>query len=293
MLKSKNDKWINEALNCNIYMINYNGKFLDQENEELPLLNRGLAFGDGLFETMIYKKGQVQFFELHWNRLTKGLHALGIECPLDHQSFLDYISNFVKRQNTNHLTYRLKLIIWRQGAGKYSPPVKTSDFLIDIQIFEDSITQEIHSYISKTVTLYPTAFSQLKTISSLNYVMAAKEKNDRKVGELILLNHKKELAEATSSNIFLYDHENEQFITPPIGSGCIAGIMRQHLITQLKAKNKHIIERSIKPYELNQQTSVFLTNITGIKQLVTFEGTPLVYDSKLQKVLNELVFKND
>lgn len=271
---------------CKISMINYKGKLLDRESFDFHPINRGLAFGDGLFETMIATKANIAFFELHWNRLISGLNALSIKNPFHKELLEKYILKLIESQKEESNLYRVKLIVWRSGAGKYAPEHNEADFIIEANS-TSKINPSIvgNCYLSKNINLYPTAYSHLKTISALNYVMAAKEKQERGVEELLIANHQGMLAEATSSNIIIYQHDEKCFYTPPLGSACIDGVMRRHLINSLEQAGKPIIEKPIAPDDLQQNTSLFLCNVTGLRQVANFENRKLAEDQQLFELL--------
>ena len=75
----------------------------------------------------------------------------------------------------------------------------------------------------------------------------------------ILINEKKELAEALNANIFLV--RGNEIITPALETGCINGIIRKKLIELLKKDQNFVVkELSISPFDLLKVDEVFLTN---------------------------------
>ena len=46
--------------------INYNGKFIDESNPIIQANNRGFRFGDGIFETMKFKKAESMIASGEW-----------------------------------------------------------------------------------------------------------------------------------------------------------------------------------------------------------------------------------
>ncbi|MEO6758130.1 MAG: aminotransferase class IV, partial [Saprospiraceae bacterium] len=62
-------------------MINLNGQQLENLSEHLALLQRGLYYGDSLFESIRVFGGRMPLWEQHWMRLTGGLQAMGYKVP--------------------------------------------------------------------------------------------------------------------------------------------------------------------------------------------------------------------
>ena len=71
----------------------------------------------------------------------------------------------------------------------------------------------------------------------------------------MFLNTKGLLCEGTGTNIFLVI--NEELVTPPLSSGCLAGITRE-----LVLEVAEVIERDIAPEELSYCSEAFLTSST-------------------------------
>ncbi|MFT6966394.1 MAG: branched-subunit amino acid aminotransferase/4-amino-4-deoxychorismate lyase [Marivirga sp.] len=263
-------------------MINYKGKLLARESLQFQAINRGLAFGDGLFETIMVSESTIPLLDLHWNRLSVGLNTLCINSPFTKITLLEYIQNLIIAKKERAGTYRVKLIIWRSGGGKYSPESNDADFIIEANAIEVSQTTTIaHCFTSKKVTLYKTLYSHLKTISALQYVIASQEKKQRGVEELLIKNHEGMLAEATAGNIFIYDHDECCFYTPPLESACINGVMRKHILNGLQNEGKSVTERAIAPDEVIGNVSLFLTNVAGIRQVLNFENRQLIHSPDL------------
>ena len=67
------------------------------------------------------------------------------------------------------------------------------------------------------------------------------EAHDRGLDEVVLLNERDEVSECTSANIFIV--EGDQVFTPPLSSGCLAGITRELLLTEIRVPGIRIAEK--------------------------------------------------
>ena len=92
-----------------MYLIN--GKISPQ----LSIRDRGLAYGDGLFETMDIINGQLHNWPLHYNRLVDGANRLGIIPPLE-EKLLDGINILLKQVKSERFV--IKIILTRGEGGK-------------------------------------------------------------------------------------------------------------------------------------------------------------------------------
>jgi len=78
-----------------------------------------------------------------------------------------------------------------------------------------------------------------KTSRRAVYDAARAEHPRETIDEVILLNEKEEVCEGTITNIFV-DDGSGTFLTPPLSSGCLAGILRTSLICGKKARNQRL-----------------------------------------------------
>ena len=70
--------------------------------------DRGLSYGDGVFETFRCHRGRIHLWDYHWQRLSRGLAVLGIECSRDRvEDQLGQGKQFLERQGIEHAAGRL------------------------------------------------------------------------------------------------------------------------------------------------------------------------------------------
>jgi branched-chain amino acid aminotransferase len=80
----------------------------------------------------------------------------------------------------------------------------------------------------------------------------------QKCNDTIILNQAQNICDTTIANIFLIKDDN--IYTPPLSDGCVAGVMRSFVISELKKLNYSISEKTISKQELLDADEVFLTN---------------------------------
>ena len=61
------------------HFINYNGQLIKEDQNLFGINDQFVRYGDGLFETMLWKDGDIRFLDLHIERLQKGMRLLGYE----------------------------------------------------------------------------------------------------------------------------------------------------------------------------------------------------------------------
>lgn len=255
------------------------------------LQNRAFQYGDGCFETIRVVNGEIFNVNLHFQRLTKTLEVL----RLDHQNLTidQFIGDLDKLlvMNEKPDSARIRYTVYRSGGGLYTPNTNLAKRIVtlslldlpDYQLNEKGLSCEIcHS-----VRLSYHTFSPYKTISALPYVMASLELKESKYDNLILLNESNHVVEMCNSNIFLI--KGATIFTPPISEGCIDGVFRQFVISQLISLGYKVVQDPIHMDAISSADEVFITNsILGI-QWVGAIGRKRYQNSVIKKLQRMLV----
>lgn len=269
--------------------INFNGEIIPADQHILPVTNRGFRYGDGLFESMRWMKGELKFAELHSDRIRRGLKLLKMDswAHVDAWFMNEKIAELTRRNKTGP-DARVRLTAYRDGEGLYSPVKNKMGFVLEAQKLHDSrysindrgLIIDVFDEIPKPLNI----LSNLKTSNSLIYVMAGVFKNRHSLDEVLILNDRGFLCESVSSNIFVvYDRK---IYTPALSEGCIAGVMRQVVIRLARENNLEIAEAQINPDILNEADEVFLTNaVRGIQWVMGFNHKR--YFNEVSKFLAE------
>lgn len=242
---------------------NYNGKLYQQDTAVISVNSRGLRFGDGLFETMKSNGNELHFAEDHFNRLLHGLEVLQFKVPAHFtvEKLAQQVRNLLKKNNHQHMA-RVRFTVFRREGGLYDEVDPAPDYIIQSWALPDNAGQwnsnglvvGIYSDVKKNCDL----LSMLKHNNFLPYVMAAMHSKKQKWNDAIVLNNKDRLCDTTIANIFLV--KDEVIFTPSMDEGCIAGVMRRNIISQLAAHNISVIETALTENDLMEADEVFLSN---------------------------------
>jgi branched-chain amino acid aminotransferase len=254
-------------------MVNFNGEIVEDVEALLSVNNRGLAYGDAVFETLRVSAGKIFFWEDHYFRLMASMRILRMEIPMNFT--LEFLEEEVKRTisslSDRKNAIRVKILVWRKAGGTYKPNTNAIEYLIcyeeldepfytlkdtiyEVELFKDH-------YVSSG--LLGTIKSNNRIVNVLGSIFA--EEND--YSNCLLLNEQKQVVEALNGNLFLV--QGTTIKTPPIADGCLNGILRKQLIEICKQLPKYtIIEKSVSPFELQKSDELFITNvISGIQPI--------------------------
>jgi len=114
-------------------------------------------------------------------------------------------------------------------------------------------------------------FTGTKILSWSFNLVWLEEAQCRGLDEVILLNETGEVSECTSANIFIA--QGSHIWTPPLSSGCLPGVTRQLLLTEVVVPGITIGERTLKPADLEAADEVFITSTTrALLPVISIEG---------------------
>ena len=102
----------------------------------LPLPNRGLAFGDGFFETLIFTDGRLRLAADHHARMRQAAAALYLTLPAALATPEALEATLAALAAANNLpAARLRLQLWRAGGGRYTPTTEAAEWLATAEAF--------------------------------------------------------------------------------------------------------------------------------------------------------------
>ncbi|MCZ4320176.1 aminotransferase class IV [Aequorivita viscosa] len=251
-------------------MVNLNGTLVPNNEATVAIDNRGLNYGDAVFETMRYSGGKIYFWEDHYFRLMASMRMLRMEIPMNFtMEFLeDEILRTVTTAEEKDATFRIKLLVWRKSGGKYTPETNDVAYSISCENLDTPFyvltdaNCEIELFKDHFITT--SLLSTLKTNNRLINILGSIYAAENEFENCLLLNENKQVVEALNGNIFLIS--GNAIKTPPLADGCLNGILRKQLIAIIKLMPEFSIEeKSISPFELQKADEIFITNaIQGI-----------------------------
>ncbi len=247
----------------------------------LKSIFRGINYGDGVFETMIFENGKIKDYDLHMNRLNNGLNNIDINL-LDQDS-LQKIHSLVQ-SNVYDSILKVKIYVIREEGGKYLPHHSGRKVILESDTFSN-YQFKILSKVDfiENIRNYYSPISGFKSLSSLNYVVAGLEIKKRQLHDGIIKDVNGNISECLTSNLFWI--KNNQLYTTSLETGCINGISRQKIIA-----NFDVREVEVPQDELRNAESIFTTNVASMHLLGNIKGQQLNINHPLLRSVKELLF---
>lgn len=235
----------------------------------LPVNDRALAYGDGLFETIRYCNGRLLFEDLHLQRLARGCARLHLE----------YDSGALEREIDLALRLGkapdgiLKIIISRGSGGRgYRPPRQTATRILTLHPLPDYGTTPpelgIRAFLCRQRLATGGTLAGIKHLNRLEQVLAASEWPDESFHEGLMLDGDGYVMEGTRSNLFFVN--KGRLYTPDLARCGIDGIMRQVLL-QRYGQNAEIGYYTLA--DLHLADEVFVSNsVIGVWPLLSLQA---------------------
>ena len=242
----------------------FNGTLLEANALCLPLPNRGLAFGDGFFETLVYEGGRLRLAPDHLARMQAATTALHLALPAPLATPAALAATLAGLAAANHLpAARLRVQLWRAGGGRYTPPTDAAEWLATAEAFApDESALEKVDFALETHTL-PSPLSFCKGPQAWLYVRAAHERQQRGLDEIVLLDAAGHVAEAGAAAIFWLKHD--VLYTPSLASGCVAGVRRAAVLRAARQLGLPCQEGLFLASELLGAEAVFTANVAALR----------------------------
>lgn len=257
-------------------MINFNGNLVSKDNFYLNHENRGLRYGDALFESIRVVNGKIFFWEDHYLRLMASMRILRMEIPMDFtMEFLEgEIKATVESNSLLDQAARIRLTVFRNNGGLYLPESNDVSYIVEANAMASPFyvleNKDYEVELFKDFYVNPDMLSSLKTSNKIINVVGSIYAAENGYQNCLLLNNEKKVVEALNGNIFLV--KDKTIKTPPLKDGCLNGIARKKLIAILESLETYDFEEShISPFELQKADELFITNaIVGIQPITKY-----------------------
>jgi branched-chain amino acid aminotransferase len=248
--------------------INHNGKLVKADAPIIGAQSRGLRYGDGLFETIKLKDGQLLHADEHFARLWQGLQLLQFAVPRQFSPTMLEDQILTLAQKNRLPSARVRLTVYRGNGGLYDPQSHAPQYIIEATELpqgngawnSNGLVLGMYADVRKSCDLV----ANIKHNNYLPYLMAALHAKTEKWNDAIVLNTHGRICDTTIANIFMV--KDQMVITPALAEGCVAGVMRKQVLALLRQHPIEAQERAIEPAELLQADEVFVTNaIYGLR----------------------------
>lgn len=227
--------------------------------DRLTLADRGLHYGDGLFETLALRHGVPCLWDAHFDRLSHGAARLGIPCPP-----AELLLHECRQLTGGEPAGVAKIILTRGSGGRgYSPPEHPQPTrILSLHPWPDYPRawweQGVETILCSTPLGENPMLAGIKHLNRLEQVLARSECRDRGVAEGLMQDTGGRIISGAMSNLFLV--RKGRLLTPRLDTCGIAGTVRGLVLRLADAFGIEAGEQDIRPPDLVAADGLFLTN---------------------------------
>ncbi len=242
------------------------------ESDTILTGDRGLNYGDGLFETLAVCNGVPLCWNQHISRLGMGCGRLKIPCPPDALLFEE-----ATRVCGGLALGVLKILITRgTGSRGYRiPDAVTPSRILSTHPWPDfSVSQGLNGVaatVCETRLGNNPALAGIKHLNRLEQVLARSEWSDPGIAEGLMLDTEGRVIEGTMSNLFLVTQD--RLLTPDLAKAGVAGIMRELVMLEAARLAVAVGVASVTLADVRNADELFLSNsLFGIWPIRSLDG---------------------
>jgi len=249
-------------------MILVNGAATDS----VAALDRGLAYGDGVFRTFPVRQGRAQCWALHYRKLELDCAALGIPCPPE-----SLLTAELAQLAHDTADFAAKIIVTRGGGARgYAPPQRPAPTRIVLSAGLPEHPAEfardgVRTHLCATRVGYQPRLAGIKHLNRLENVLARAEWSDPAVAEGLMLDAEDHVIGGTMSNLFIV--ENGALVTPQLWRCGVAGVTRERVMKAAARNGLACREEPVlRERFLAAQEAMVVNSLIGVWQIRSCAG---------------------
>ena len=280
--------------------VNVNGRITSDRDAVVSVFDHGFLYGEGIYETMRTYGGRVFLYERHMRRMRRSARMMALALPFSDDGLAARIGETIGAAGLGGHDAHIRVIVTR-GIGELTYDLAATPTPSVVLIVKPHIDLPATAYehgvrvvIVDVVRNHPASVSpMIKSNNLMNSALAMQEAIARGAFEGVMRNYRGELAECTTSNLFVV--KNGVAMTPPLDAGILPGVTREVLLEASRSSDVDVREHLLRDDDLFGADEAFLTGTTrGVVPVVTVDdstigtGRPGPVTQKLRALLQRL-----
>jgi branched-chain amino acid aminotransferase len=219
----------------------------------------GALSGWGVFSTLRVIDGVLFAWERHWARVARDAALFNVELPADPEALRRRLLGLIEANHAPDCTLRLAILRNTGGMWEGAPTGRASG-VIALTADTKHWGRGVKLAWAEHARHAASPFAGAKILSWALNLRLLEMAQARGFDEVILLNEYGQVAECTSANIFIAN--GDQVLTPPLSSGCLPGITREVILTEVHIPGLQVCEKALTPEDVESAEDVFITSTT-------------------------------
>ena len=250
----------------------YNGKITPYEDTLIPISDRAIFFGDGVYDAFIGRNKIVYLYDDHIARLYGNAEAIGIAPPTSADELKEIIAGLVDHYGNGCFFLYVQ---FSASGSRRAHTLRDGKTNLLITLTDQALPRPDGTLTVETAEDVRYGLCNIKTLNLLPNVLAAIDADSRGNKEAVFIRNGI-VTECTRSNVAII--KGNRLITHPRDNRILPGIARSRLLINAEALGLVTEERSFSASELYEADAVLITSTTGICRRATeVDGKPFIY----------------
>jgi branched-chain amino acid aminotransferase len=237
----------------------HNDRVLPLEEVRLSPGQAGLINGWGIFSTVRVYDGIPFALERHYDRLARDAERIQLPLKTSMNAVREAMLSMLQANRAAQACVRVYFIFNTVGIWKSDEPFPNVDLImyaVDVPTRVGPTTLSVQEHGRHAAH----QLTGTKVTSWLNNAWMVEQAHQRGFDDALLLNERGEVAECTAANAYCV--KDGKAATPPLSSGCLAGVSRAILLEEAPKAGVTISERALKLKDFYDADEVFITSTT-------------------------------
>lgn len=249
------------------------GRFVREERAFVPVLDRGLLLGDGIFETVRVKAGVPEFFEEHYARFAESARIVRMRLPWSREALESLCARVCERSRLPDASVRITLTrgVYRGTLSDTGDPPRLVIVCSDARRAAAAIPDK---GVAVSIASFPRVHAidpRVKATAYLPAVLARLEADAQGCYEAMFLDPRGRILELSTATFFAV--KDGTLLTPPLRLGILAGVTRSAVLRLARSLGMPTREAVLRPEHLVGWQEAFLTSaVRGVVPIVRLGG---------------------
>jgi len=246
--------------------VNVNGRITPERDALISVFDHGFLYGEGIYETMRTYHRRPFLFDRHMTRLRRSARMIELPLPFTDAELAAQIAETQTAARLDGEVYIRVLVTRGIGELTYDPKATPNPSMVIIvkpQVDPEPAAYEkgVRVVLVDVIRNHPDSLNpMIKSNNLMNSALAMQEALKSNAFEGVMRNHRGELSECTTSNLFIVKHQVA--LTPPLDAGLLPGITREFLFDVGRDVGVDVREQVLRDEDLFGADEAFLTSTT-------------------------------
>lgn len=264
----------------------FNGQLMEEEEATLPVLDHGILYGVGAFETLRTYNGRPFLIAEHLARLHAACKQMHIQQPYSEYEWRDHVQQLLHANKQYDAIIRITVTGGVKELGLRDAFYDRPNTFIFIRPLPEAENCGKKLQILSILRQVPGGTEALKTNNFLNNVLARQEIINYPAVEGLFLSPDGYVTEGITSNLFFV--KGNEIYTPAVEIGILPGITREFVLFLAKQWGYTVHEGKYTLEDLKEASEIFLTNsVQGIMPVLEFENKGFTASGPITVALHE------